>query len=171
MVWSTTQSALYNDLSRYYEDEKRPRKSSGNPDNFKPDPDENCRCELPEKCPQCCDDKCAEEHDKSCGSRPVKCAENFDVNCCCGSEKNSENRGKNCCNGSQKCTENTCEEKNPPCPNCPHIRQNQGDLITRTISEKFSDRDMLLIAGLIFLLMKQGADKKLILALAFVLLS
>lgn len=38
------------------------------------------------------------------------------------------------------------------------------------LSELFSDRDMLLIAGLILILSQQNADKKLILALAFVLL-
>lgn len=39
------------------------------------------------------------------------------------------------------------------------------------LSELFSDKDMLLIAGLILILSKQNADRKLILALAFVLLT
>lgn len=153
MVWSTTQSALYNDLSRYYEEDKRPGKSSEKPDNFKTEFEENCCGKLPEKRSQNCGKKCPENQDK-----------NF--------SNTSENHDKKCGNKFVKCTEKYCEEKNPPvCPNCPHIRQDRGDQISRIISDKFSDKDMLLIAGLIFLLMKQGADRQLILALAFVLLS
>lgn len=129
MVWSTTQSALYSDLSRYYEDEKKFPKNPENSENIK----EKNRESPPER---------------KCEKRP----QNFDNN-----------------------REKKCENKNPPvCPNfrnCPNRSKTPGDPISRMISEKFSDNDMLLIAGLIFLLMKQGADKKLILALAFVLLS
>lgn len=142
MVWSTTQSALYNDLSRYYEDGGRPRKTVENFDPLKNGYDKTAGEELPEKCPESRNNECH-------GNRGDKFPQGCDNN-----------------------TKKHCSEKNPPvCPNCPRIRQAPNDQISRLISEKFSDRDMLLIAGLIFLLMKQGADRKLILALAFVLLS
>lgn len=142
MVWSTTQSALYNDLSRYYEDDKRPRKKGEKIDSLKEEFNEV----IGEKCRNKCNEKLPEKNDDKC------------------SQKCDNERGKR--------TEKDCENKNPPvCPNCPRIRQAPNDQISRLVSEKFSDKDMLLIAGLIFLLMKQGADRKLILALAFVLLS
>lgn len=134
MVWSTTQSALYNDLSRYYEDEKPPRKNRENLERI----EEEFNEKFSEKYPEHCDNKCPE-------------------NC---EEKRDKDSGKDC-----------AEKNSPVCPNCPRIRKAPNDQISRLISDKFSDKDMLLIAGLIFLLTKQGADRKLILALAFVLLS
>lgn len=53
---------------------------------------------------------------------------------------------------------------------CPNRRACQG-CSKAPLSELFSDKDMLLIAGLIFVLSRQNADEKLILALAFVLLT
>lgn len=52
---------------------------------------------------------------------------------------------------------------------CPHCRvcRRQPEPLSRLLS----DKDMLLIAGLILVLSKQNADQKLILALAFVLLT
>ncbi|MBD5384488.1 MAG: hypothetical protein HDR72_05770 [Ruminococcaceae bacterium] len=60
------------------------------------------------------------------------------------------------------------EEAENRCENCPrnHAHNTQSDPISRIMS----DRDMLLIAGLIFVLMRENADKTLILALAIVLL-
>lgn len=145
MVWSTTQSALYNDLSRYYEDEKRPR----NRDKFEP-----------EKIEQIIEEK-----------RPEKSNEN----CCENTDENpSKNREEICrkCDDFQSdahcphCPGNHCPG-NQGCPRLPCVQNQQCDPITRLMS----DKDMLLIAGLILLLIKQGADRKLILALAFVLLS
>ncbi|GEM_PF-559336 len=50
------------------------------------------------------------------------------------------------------------------CRNCP--KNAPSDPVSRIMS----DRDMLLIAGLIFILWRENADKKLIMALAMVLL-
>lgn len=79
-----------------------------------------------------------------------------------------------------KCPEESCkdhcrEEENcrfdPPCTNrCPSCRACQRRTAS-PLSELFSDSDMLLLAGLILILSQQNADKKLILALAFVLLT
>lgn len=57
---------------------------------------------------------------------------------------------------------------NTYCENCQkrHINNSSYDPISRIMS----DRDMLLIAGLIFILVRENADKTLILALAIVLL-
>ena len=80
----------------------------------------------------------------------------------------------------EKCPEKRCEDRRPeeadrhrelPCTNrCPSCRVCQRRTAS-PLSELFSDSDMLLIAGLILILSQQNADKKLILALAFVLLS
>ncbi|MCM1164587.1 MAG: hypothetical protein NC299_08060 [Lachnospiraceae bacterium] len=56
-------------------------------------------------------------------------------------------------------------EREAPCARCPKSRA-PADPVSRILS----DRDMLLIAGLIFVLLRENADKKLILALAIVLL-
>ena len=53
------------------------------------------------------------------------------------------------------------------CRRCPACRAGSPSLLSRL----FSDNDMLLIAGLILILSQQNADRKLILALAFVLLT
>ena len=59
---------------------------------------------------------------------------------------------------------------NAPQMNCPCCRPCQNRPAS-PLSQLISDRDMLLIAGLILLLSQQNADRKLIMALAFVLLS
>lgn len=190
MVWSTTQSALYNDLSRYYEDDERPLKNRENSDPFKTGSVEKNCDELPEKSgdntPENYYDNshenyCNNSHENCCGNSHEKCGDNTPENCRNNSsEKRRDNLPEKCGNKYPRNFGNKCgkdpekdhENKNPTvCPNCPRIRQAPSGQISRLISDKFSDRDMLLIAGLIFLLMKQGADKKLILALAFVLLS
>lgn len=80
----------------------------------------------------------------------------------------------------EKCPEKRCEDhcredenrhRELPCASrCPNCRVCQRRTAA-PLSELFSDRDMLLIAGLILILAQQNADKKLILALAFILLS
>ena len=60
------------------------------------------------------------------------------------------------------------EETKKRCENCP--KKCAYNPPSDPISRIMSDRDMLLIAGLIFVLMKENADKTLILALAIVLL-
>ena len=62
-----------------------------------------------------------------------------------------------------------CNEaaKRAECPRCPACRNSSP----ASLSKLFSDNDMLLIAGLILILSRQNADRKLILALAFVLLT
>ena len=54
-----------------------------------------------------------------------------------------------------------------PCRQCPACQKSSPS----PFSNLFSDSDMLLIAGLILILSRQNADRKLILALAFVLLT
>ena len=95
-------------------------------------------------------------------------------------EKTGEFHGENC----NKNRDDRHDECPPPCSpknneaagcdipqnRCPRCPANRGGL-SGTLSGILSDNDMLLIAGLIFLLYHQNADKKLILALAFVLLS
>ncbi len=79
----------------------------------------------------------------------------------------------------QKHSENRCEDhrrnEHDPRPNgqcsrgCPCCRAYRRQ--SSPLSGLLSDNDMLLIAGLILILMRQNADQKLILALAFVLLT
>ncbi len=103
-------------------------------------------------------------------------------------EKKCENRctpckekryEKNCGNSPEKRPENGCENHrrneeyrrpNVQCSRgCPHCRVYRKQ--PAPLARMFSDNDMLLIAGLILILMRQNADQKLILALAFVLLT
>ncbi len=66
-------------------------------------------------------------------------------------------------NSSKKYGENSSKKRVQSCPkNCP-----KNDPFSRI----FSDRDLILIAGLILILLNEKADQKLIFALLFVLLS
>lgn len=86
---------------------------------------------------------------------------------------------KSCCNSPKKRPEKECESHRRNEENrrssgqcsrgCPHCRVYRRQ--PSPISGLLSDNDMLLIAGLILILMRQNADQKLILALAFVLLT
>ena len=84
-------------------------------------------------------------------NNPEKCAQKSRENC---TEKCTDFEGKKC----EKNARNFCENA---CKNCP-----KND----AFSGLFSDRDFLLVAGLILILMNEKADFKLILALAIVLL-
>lgn len=75
-------------------------------------------------------------------------------------QKEPEIHAENCSeNSSKKYTENSSKKC---CQNCPKIDP---------FSRIFSDRDLMLIAGLILILLNEKADQKLIFALLFVLLS
>lgn len=85
-------------------------------------------------------------------------------------EENVEkNVGKPCGDHEPKNGENHVrKEAKKSCENCPKNRARS--MPSDPISRIMSDKDMLLIAGLIFILMKENADKTLILALVIVLL-
>ena len=70
-------------------------------------------------------------------------------------------RGNNIRSHNEKRSENYVRNECRGCPNNP-----QNDPISRIMS----DKDMMLIAGLIFILWRENADRKLIMALAIVLL-
>ena len=70
----------------------------------------------------------------------------------------------------QKDPENNGDNMECPRLNCRHCPARQISS-PAPLSKLFSDNDMLLIAGLILILSRQNADRKLILALAFVLLT
>lgn len=76
----------------------------------------------------------------------------------------------------QKSCENNANENNARSQNnrpdrqCCNCRYNKAPVYKNDpLSKIFSDSDMLLIVILIFILYRNGADKKLIMALAFVL--
>lgn len=103
----------------------------------------NCRKKLSENSPENCAEKCSKN----------------DVNF---EQKIGENRAKKICEKSaENCSENCPKSCENFCKNCP-----KNDSLSRL----FSDRDFLLVAGLILVLMNEKADFKLILALAIVLL-
>lgn len=94
-----------------------------------------------------------------------------------GNDRADENRGGHI---NKKCPKKECENRScsdeihrpehsrvQRCQNCVscHYRN------TSPISDIFSDKDKLLIAGLIMILSRQNADTKLIMALVFVLLT
>ncbi len=102
--------------------------------------------------------------------RSEKCIEkNSDKPCpksiCEDAEKNARRETKKRCESAENSVR--CEKK-IRCENCTKNRAYRKP--SDPISKIMSDKDMLLIAGLIFILMKENADKSLILALAIVLL-
>ncbi|MGN0669867.1 MAG: hypothetical protein ACI4JZ_04895 [Oscillospiraceae bacterium] len=151
MVWNSTQSALYKAVDDY-----NSRVISG----------ENCREKYIEKTPEKCTEKVPEKCCENCSKNDVNFDQKFGENCeCISREKNAEKCSKKFANFKEKIDEN-CAEKCPKftenfCKNCP-----KND----TFSRLFSDKDFLLVAGLILVLLNEKADLKLILALAIVLL-
>ena len=147
MVWNSTQSALYKAVDDYNSSVILGEKYTG---------------KIPENNPE----KCTEKVPEKCSKIDVNFGQKIDENCDHNSrEKTAENCSKNCANFKQKNDEN-CTEKCPRftedfCKNCP-----KND----TFSRLFSDKDFLLVAGLILVLLNEKADMKLILALAIVLL-
>ena len=86
------------------------------------------------------------------------------------SEKDKEKKSEDPCgkNASESAEKSVRNERKNRCENCPTSRAYYKP--SDPIHKIMSDRDMLLIAGLIFILMKENADKTLILALVIVLL-
>lgn len=80
------------------------------------------------------------------------------------SERDHRNRDEDCCRREDRDCRGIPEERCPGCRACQYRP-------AAPPADLFSDRDMLLIAGLLLILSHQNADKKLILALAFVLLT
>ncbi|MDE7361392.1 MAG: hypothetical protein K2N38_05610 [Oscillospiraceae bacterium] len=81
-------------------------------------------------------------------------------------EKNIENLSKKYRESERKSGREN--EQKCPCENCPKNRSKNRT--SDPLSTLLSDRDMLLIAALIFVLIRENADKALILALVVVLL-
>ena len=155
MVWSTAQSALYKAVDDYNSGVK-----CG--ENYRKNIAEN-NCE---KYPKNTSEKCGNFERKNCG--------NFKENC---AEKYPENSRENCGNFERKNCENygeKCSEKND-CKNLQNdakftAKNCKTGIFANSISQPFADKDFILLAGLIFILMNEKADSKLILALVFVLL-
>ena len=103
------------------------------------------------QCENICENYTEKIPQKFIENNPEKCAQKSRENC---TEKCTDFEGKKC----EKNARNFCEND---CKNCP-----KNDVVSRL----FSDRDFLLVAGLILILMNEKADFKLILALAIVLL-
>ena len=85
-------------------------------------------------------------------------------------EESVEEKAENACRdrAPKNGEKNVCGETKNRCENCPRYRACSAP--SDPISRIMSDRDMLLIAGLIFVFMRENADKTMILALAIVLL-
>lgn len=169
MVYGNTQSALYLAVDRHnhgVSEDALPTEHRRAPTDGQPRSEhrQNCRENGRKNHPEDC-----------CRNRPENNCRNNTENCCdFGSTKrnNSNNNchtndaQNHCKNVSQNCPRNDCQS----CPenstrNC---SQNKGKNILDSL---FSDKDMLLIAGLMLVLLSESADYKLIIALAAVLLS
>lgn len=164
MVWNSTQSALYKAVARH------------NGEDFSEE--KNCcenSAEIPEKSSQKNDKNCAENTDKNY-------AGNTDKNYCGNSAENCPKKGENI--GSDKCkncgksgTENCAEKRGKyGAENCRKNFRGSREMprannANDPLAKLFSDSDFLLIAALIYILSKNGADQKIILALIFVLIS
>ena len=140
MVWNSTQSALYKAVDDYNSSVISGENHSRN-------------------CIENNLEKCTEKVSENCSKIDVNFDQKIGENCeRISCEKTAENCSKKFCeNSAEKCpkfNENFCK-------NCP-----KNDPFSRL----FSDRDFLLVAGLILVLLNEKADFKLILALAIVLL-
>ena len=143
MVWNSTQSALYKAVDDYNSSVKTGENHC-----------ENYTEKTPEKVPEKCS-KIGANFDQKMGENCEQISR----------EKSAENCSRNCAYFKEKIGEN-CTEKCPKftenfCKNCP-----KNDAFSRL----FSDKDFLLVAGLILVLLNEKADMKLILSLAIVLL-
>ena len=155
MVWNSTQSALYKAVDDY-------NSSVISGENYSRNCIENNLEKCTEKVPENSskidvnfEEKFGENHTQN---QPEKFTENcskknnnFERKFC---EKSEQNYRENCAEKCPKFTENCCK-------NCP-----KNDPFSRL----FSDKDFLLIAGLILVLLNEKADMKLVLALVIVLL-
>ncbi|HCF83220.1 MAG TPA: hypothetical protein DER68_04590, partial [Ruminococcaceae bacterium] len=142
--------------------------------NFCEKSSENC----PKKSPNFAVNSC-ENSSENC----PKNSPNFAVNYC---ENSSENHPKNSSNFTGNFGENSSEnckkgeksfnfaKKN----DCKRLQNDpkftakdcKNGIFANSPPQPFADKDFILLAGLIFILMNENADKKLILALVFVLL-
>ncbi|MCH5203456.1 MAG: hypothetical protein J1F03_01850 [Oscillospiraceae bacterium] len=146
MVCNTTQSAFYRVIAEYnescaQEEKNRSENSAKTCKKMYENPCEKNREKLPKKTEK----KCGKN---ICENRCEKCPKKSTEDC-------PKNHRKNC----QKNYDPSFGKKT-----CDFNRGNQ-------ITDIFSDSDLLLICALIYILYKNGADQKIILALVFVLIS
>lgn len=167
MVWSTAQSALYKAVDDY--------NSRGiNVKNYRENTSENCA----EKCNNF-REKMPEKSRENCSKNPCDFDANSDEfsheNCSKNPRNFSENSGYFHCENGKKCgkTSETAEKNG-----CKRLQNDanftakdcKNGIFASFASQPFADKDFIILAGLIFILMSEKADTKLILALVFVLL-
>ncbi len=159
MVWNSTQSALYKAVDDYNSRVNSGEFYHNNYTEKMPEINlEKCTEKVPENCM-----KNSSNFDEKFGENFAeksfeKCAEKCSKNSVNFEEKFGENNTKNC---RENCTEKCPKFTENFCKNCP-----KND----TFSRLLSDKDFLLVAGLILVLLNEKADMKLILALVIVLL-
>lgn len=175
MVWSTAQSALYKAVDDFNSHGINAEKSCENTSEKRSENSKNFRektCEkLREKCsknPCDFDDNSDEFLRENCSENPS----NFHEKTC---EKSCKNLGNFHCENGKKCGKSPdYAEKN----DCKRLQNDakftakdcKNGVFASSASHPFADKDFIILAGLIFILMSEKADSKLILALVFVLL-
>lgn len=116
--------------------------------------------------------------DKFCENHR-KITDDFRQNSCENRSKNprffSENNGENRCEKCQKSQNSSDFAEKADCKNLQSdakftAKDCKNGIFANSASSPLADRDFILLAGLIFILMNEKADSKLILALVFVLL-
>lgn len=194
MVWSTAQSALYKAVDRFNTSSlgnenscnNTPEKSIENCSKNSPNFAENYCENSGENCPKS-SSNFAENFCKNSGENCSKSSSNFVGNYC---ENSRENCPKNCANFAENYCEKSGEKASENCKKsekssdfaekigCKRLQNDpkftakdcKNGNFANFLSQPFADKDFILLAGLIFILMNENADKKLILALVFVLL-
>lgn len=164
MVWSTAQSALYKAVDDY------------NSCNFGEKKSSKKYCENTPK--KCTENPCKDRSDFAKKSSRNSC-DNSKLNLRENCHNNSPNFDKksidNCRKIHRNFEENLCEKNDKKHEKASSFdakidckRLQNGDFFG--VSALFSDRDFVLLAGLIIILMNENVDKKLIFALIFVML-
>lgn len=194
MVWSTAQSALYKAVDDYNSRGINVKNYRENTSENCAEKCNNFREKMPEKSRENCsknpcdfDANSDEFSHENCSKNPS----NFDDN---SDEFSRENRSKNPCNYHEKACEKSCKnlgyfhcENGKKCGKTSETAEKNGckrlqndanftakdcknGIFASFASQPFADKDFIILAGLIFILMSEKADTKLILALVFVLL-
>ena len=190
-------SSLGNENSCNNTPEKSIENCSKNSPNFAENYCENSGKNCRENSPNFAENFCENSRD-NCRENAPNFAENFCENLrenCSKSSSNfvgnyCENSGENCANFAENFCENSGEKASENCKKsekssdfaekigCKRLQNDpkftakdcKNGNFANFLSQPFADKDFILLAGLIFILMNENADKKLILALVFVLL-
>lgn len=176
MVWNADTTSLYNAVLKHNEEITAHNAEYSVPppacnENSVPDLQQN-KCAERERNRQetapCCKAQSENEHCNNC--RVSADISRGKDDCCCEKTESRAQRAHCRCDSCRRNAENGSSAREG-CPHKPCSRQvSQSNPLSDIFGGLLSDKDSMLLAVVILLLLNENADKKLILALAYVLL-